>query len=314
MIFADTYLQPDAPDPVLEEQAILEAARQHAPDVGPLLEIDESGGEARAYLLDGGVVMKTQRPHRLRPRTSLSKEALFLRALEREDELPVPRVLGYGHVQGIEYLCITRVAGTPIRDVDLTPAQRAAVLEDLGRTLRRVHNIDQTGLARSGLLPGDTTGADLRVRFTDTFERLAEAFDRIHASDPARQAEDADPIDLRAIAASRLAVTPTDTDPVALHSNPGPEHVFVDPDTRGFTGLIDFGDAYRSHPALDLRPWPDAEDAYSLLAGYTSLGDVSATFEDVRLTGVIILVLTRAARGTRTTRETKQAIDDLLPH
>src|SRR5215218_2851410 len=176
MIFVDTYLQPDAPDPVLEEQDILDAARQHAPDVGPLLEIDESGGEARAYLLDGGVVMKTQRPHR--PRPSLSKEALFLRALEREDGLPVPRVLGHGHVQGIEYLCITRVAGTPIRDVDLTPAQRAAVLEDLGRTLRRIHSIDQTGLARSGLLPGDSTGTDLRVRYSDTFERLAEALER----------------------------------------------------------------------------------------------------------------------------------------
>jgi hypothetical protein len=26
---------------------------------------------------------------------------------------------------------------------------------------------------------------------------------------------------------------------------------------EAFTGLIDFGDAYASHPMLDLRSWPD---------------------------------------------------------
>jgi hypothetical protein len=34
MVFSDTYLQPDAPDPVLAEQAIVAAARRHAPSVG----------------------------------------------------------------------------------------------------------------------------------------------------------------------------------------------------------------------------------------------------------------------------------------
>src|SRR5215217_2314825 len=208
MIFADTYLQPDAPDPVLEEQAILEAARHHVPDVGTLLEIDESGGEARAYILDGDVVMKTQRPHRLRPRTSLSKEARFLQALEREDHLPVPRVLGYGYVRGIEYLCITRVAGTAMRHVELTPAQRATALKALGRTLRRIHHIDQTALASSGLLPGDGTGADLRVRFADTFQRLAGALDHTAETDTRSRPDDAPSLDVRTIAASRLARTP----------------------------------------------------------------------------------------------------------
>src|SRR5262252_8052424 len=81
MVFADTYLQPNAPDPVLSEAAVVAAAAKHARDVGRLLEVDESGGEARAYMLEGGLVLKTQRPHRLRPRTSLAKEALFLQEL-----------------------------------------------------------------------------------------------------------------------------------------------------------------------------------------------------------------------------------------
>lgn len=310
MASTDTYLQPDAPDPVLSDEAVIDAARQHAPQVTTVVKVDESGGEARAYFLDTDVVMKTQRPHRLRPRTSLAKEAAFLDALEAEGALPVPRVLGYGHVEGIEYLCITRVPGTAVRHVDLSAAQRDTALNDLGRTLRLIHGIDQGALTAGGLLPGDANGADLRTRFAETFERLADDLAAGGAidSDPL----DSDPLDIPALAASRLSLTPTDTAPVALHSNPGPEHVFVDPDTGRFTGLIDFGDAYRSHPALDLRVWPDSADASSLLAGYASLGALPDTFEDVRRTGLILLALTRAARGARTIGQTKQTIDEVL--
>jgi len=58
-----------------------------------------------------------------------------------------------------------------------------------------------------------------------------------------------------------------DQPPVPLHSNPGPTHVFTDPECR-FTGLIDFGDAYAAHPALDLRSWPDPEDRLLLREAY----------------------------------------------
>lgn len=88
MVFADVYLQSDAPDPVLDQHVVVEAARRHVTDAGPLLSVDETGGEARAYLLEGDVVVKTQRPHRLRPRTSLAKEAFFLDELHRQGDFP----------------------------------------------------------------------------------------------------------------------------------------------------------------------------------------------------------------------------------
>jgi hypothetical protein len=86
---ADVYSQPEAPDPVLPVELVQELARRHLPDDVRLsggMEVNESGGEARVYLLDrrdggGGVSVKTQRPHRLRPRTSLRKEAALLAAL-----------------------------------------------------------------------------------------------------------------------------------------------------------------------------------------------------------------------------------------
>ncbi len=75
-------------------------------------------------------------------------------------------------------------------------------------------------------------------------------------------------IDLRAVAGQALAELPESTQPATLHSNPGPEHCFVDPGTGQFSGLIDFGDAYRSHPALDVRSWRSPEDSRHMLAGY----------------------------------------------
>ena len=304
MVFTDTYPQPDAPDPVLDEHAVWEAARRHAPQAGRLLEVDESGGEARAYHLEGNIVLKTQRPHRLRPRTSLAKEELVLRTLEREGGFPVPSVLGYGHIEGIEYLCLTRMPGTTMRHAELSPSQRAAALEELGRTVRRIHEIDQSPLATSELMPGDRTPADLPARFADTFERLADALERTDGWD--------DALDVRAIAARLHAHTPTNVNPVALHSNPGPEHTFVQAEGGSFSGLIDFGDAYRSHPALDLRPWDNETDARNLLAGYRSLGPLPDGFEHVRRTGLVIMALARAARGTRTRQETIAAVERLL--
>lgn len=304
MVFADTYFQPDAPDPVLDEQTVLEAVRRHAPEAGRLLEVDESGGEARAYHVEGDVVLKTQRPHRLRPRTNLEKEALFLRALDEEGGFPVPRVLGHGRVDGIEYLCLTRMPGAPMKRTELAPPLRAAALEQLGRTLRRIHEIDQAPLATGNLIPGDEAPADLRTRFADTFQRLAAALEE--------RGDRTGAIDVRTIAAERVDGTPGDTPPVALHSNPGPEHTFVDPASGAFVGLIDFGDAYRSHPALDLRPWGDDRDAAGLLAGYRSLGPLPESFEHVWVTGRVLMELARVARGLRAPVDAAATIERLL--
>lgn len=304
MVFSDVYLQPDAPDPVLSEKVVVEAARKHAPEVGGLLQIDESGGEARAYFLEGGIVMKTQRPHRLRPRTSLRKEALFLSELERQGDFKVPRALGHGEMEGIEYLCLTRIDGVPAEQASLDAGTQASFLGELGRTLRAIHEIEQSAFAEGELMPGDRTPADLKTRFSDAFGRLATALGADARFDGA--------LDVREVAARCLARTRGSTPPVALHSNPGPEHAFVDPATGSFVGLIDFGDAYRSHPALDLRPWTEAADGEALLAGYRSVGPLPDGFEDVWRTGLVIVEVARATRGRRSPDELSSSLDRLL--
>src|SRR5438067_742025 len=66
------------------------------------------------------------------------------------------------------------------------------------------------------------------------------------------------------VARRALAALPPSDVRVALHSNPAPEHTFVDPASGAYTGTIDFGDAYISHPALDLRRWRDPADREAL--------------------------------------------------
>jgi hygromycin-B 7''-O-kinase len=267
----DIYLQPDAPDPVLADAMVLRLVGRHVPDAHAVASVDESGGEARTYLVDDGFVLKTQRPHRLRPRTSLAKEAAFLRHLAMFPAIPVPRVLGYGQVDDIEYLCMTRMPGEAVIRQTIAGPARMGVLHALGQVLRQIHAVPQAPFLESGLFPRDRTADDLRGR-------LAEAFDEVLAllgrADNLWSLERAP----QAVVEIALAALPATTTFVALHSNPGAEHTFVDPATQIYTGTIDFGDAYISHPALDLRRWKDPADREALLKGYVSMGSVDDIF------------------------------------
>jgi aminoglycoside phosphotransferase (APT) family kinase protein len=304
IIITDTYSQPDAPDPVLADARVLELARRHAGTARKVTFVDESGGEARAYMCDDDLVLKTQRPQQLRPRTSLVKEAFILGQLAAQADLPVPRVLGYGREDDAEYLLMTRIPGVALETTSLSGPARTAVLHELGATLRRVHDADQGAMAASALIPGDGSAASVG-------DRIAAMFGHLIASVAGDQRWEA-AIDLRGVAAQVLAGLPASTPPVTLHSNPGPEHCFVDPDTGRFTGLIDFGDAYRSHPALDVRSWRSPEDSRHMLAGYRALGPLPDGFEHVWRTGIILNQLRLATRGHREPDETARTIREFL--
>ena len=304
IIITDTYSQPDAPDPVLGDARVLELARRHAGSARRVTFVDESGGEARAYMCDDDLVVKTQRPQQLRPRTSLEKEAFILGQLAVQDDLPIPRVLGYGREDDAEYLLITRIPGVPLESTSLSGPARIAVLRELGATLRRIHDVDQGAMKTSALIPGDGSAAGLRDRLSAMFDHLISAL----SADQRWAAM----IDLRALADQCLADLPASTPPATLHSNPGPEHCFVDPGTGRFTGLIDFGDAYRSHPALDVRSWRSPEDSRHVLAGYQDLGPLPDGFDHVWRTGIILAQLRLATRGHGEPGETARTIRELI--
>jgi len=273
---ADVYLQPEAADPVLSSATVLAIAQAHTGRSSRLLEVDESGGEARAYLLDGGVVVKTQRPHRLRPRTSLRKEAHLLRHLAARLGDRIPEVLGYGRLEAnegeVEYLVMSRMPGDAFIRQHTQQDVRSTLLREVGAVLARLHSA-RTGplLAESDLVPVDAGGAALARRLELGFADLVEVI----AEDPACWSPVRSPEE---VAAAAVALVPTEFTPVVLHSNPGPMHVFCTPE-GAFTGLIDFGDSYASHPAMDLRTWPDPADRLALREGYLGGASPSAGFE-----------------------------------
>jgi hygromycin-B 7''-O-kinase len=273
---ADSYLQPEAADPVLSSASVLAIAEAHTGLRSRVLEVDESGGEARAYLLEGDVVVKTQRPHRLRPRTSLSKEAHLLRNLAEPLGPRIPDLLGYGRYQAtegeVEYLVMTRMPGDALIRRETPPGSRRALLRDVGALLARLHAVP-TGplLAERALVPVDSDGAALARRLELGFADLVDLI----AEDPTCWSPVRSPED---VAAAAVAMVPTDVTPVVLHSNPGPMHVFCTGD-GSFTGLIDFGDSYASHPAMDLRTWPDPADRLTLREGYLGGASPSTDFE-----------------------------------
>jgi aminoglycoside phosphotransferase (APT) family kinase protein len=286
---------PDPRDPVLDASVVLGLARRHLPSARAVTAVDETGGEARAYVIDADFIFKTQRPHRVRPRTSLEKEAFHLDQLARHaPEISVPRVLGYGCQDGVEYLLMTRMPGVPMRGLTLAGESRAALLRELGTALRVMHGLEVEPFRGSGLFPGDADTAATRTRLHGDLERAVEAASAMRAAWTLAVSPE------EAAARVRPGLDVIDEPPVPLHSNPGPEHVFVDPSTLRLVGVIDFGDAYLSHPALDFRRWARPADRAALMEGYAAGRRLTDSFwANWRAISVANLMLDFASRPSR---------------
>ena len=215
------YLQPDVPDPVLPAEFVLALVRRHVPDASAVQTVEESGGEARTYLVDDDVILKAQRPQQLRPLTSLAKEVFFLdrlAALPEAQQVSVPRVLGHGCAEGVEYTVLTRTPGAALIRTPLLPDARRVALTELGRILRRIHALPIEPFIASELVPGD-------LSFMDTMTRIAEPL-----LDRAREVRERGlvwtfPLSIEQIAGRALSSLPHDRTRAALHSNPYEEHL-----------------------------------------------------------------------------------------
>jgi aminoglycoside phosphotransferase (APT) family kinase protein len=189
---------------------------------------------------------------------------------------------------------MTRMPGVAMRHVKIEGAARTALLRQLGASLRAIHELDPRPFRESGLFPGDADASGVRSRLQSELERAVEA------ASAQRSAWNlpVSPEDAAARVQPDLATI--ENEPVPLHSNPGPEHVFVDPETLRFTGVIDFGDAYLSHPALDFRRWAQPADRLSLMVGYADDKQLSDTFQaNWRAISVTMLMLDFALRPGR---------------
>ncbi len=133
-------------------------------------------------MIDSGFILKVQRPHRRRPRTSLEKEVLFLNELNKGGtHISVPEVLGYGRestaADDIEYILMTRLKGFPFRHLHPQPQGevRKTALHALGWTLRQIHQLPQEELGRSNLFAGDQNFDTFKSRLDELFTETATA-------------------------------------------------------------------------------------------------------------------------------------------
>jgi hygromycin-B 7''-O-kinase len=304
MLPSDTYTHPNAADPVLDERTVLDIVRRHSVSCSAVTSIDETGGEARVYVIDDTLVVKVQRPNRLRLRTSLEKEAFFLHQLSAYPDIVVPHVLGYGRHDTIEYLVMTRMPGVSALTVELTGAKRTDVLHQLGRTLRRLHSIPQAPFSDSALFPGSRTRDAFVEHMWATLAHAAQVI----GDTPHLWPLGISPAD---VASRALAAFPATVDLVALHSNPGPVHTFVQPDTLAFVGLIDFGDAYIGHPALDWR-WPTYTDHLAILQGYGDEAPLTDAFMVAWRSGLVLNDLSALATRPDRRPQALERLRDLL--
>ena len=205
----------------------------------------------------------------------------------------------------VEYTLMTRIPGIAMRHATLENGARREVLFRLGRTLGRIHALPTAPFVASGLFPGDSSFVDTQIRMGTTFNELA---DRIRAEQRPWQRA----LTPEQTAARAMRSLPRTDERVALHSNPYLEHVLIDPDTGRFSGLIDFGDAYISHPALDLRRWNQVEDRKALLEGYSAERPVGDAFLAVWRAVMVLADLTAIASYPDRAAQAEQDLQSLL--
>jgi hygromycin-B 7''-O-kinase len=302
----DYYIQPDAPDLVLGEPVVMELVHRHLPEAIAVTAVDENGGEARTYAIDQNYIFKTQRPHQLRPKTSLKKEVFFLSQLESVPGVSVPIVLGYGRMgNSIEYTLMTRMPGAAIEYTSLAGEPRRQALLDLGCMLRLIHDLPQDSFLQSRLFPGDHSPVDVHWRFGNLMDDVLEIIEK----SPRPWSFPLDPVKISRLA---MAALPEVDLCVALHSNPGPEHVFVEPDSGQLTGIIDFGDAYFSHPVHDLRRFRAPEDRDAVFSGYVNEAPVSENFLQTWKVAQVVTDMIAIVRNPEYCEAAKVELDQIL--
>ena len=156
--------------------------------------------------------------------------------------------------------------------------------------------------------PTDRTAADFKGRLAEYFDVVSKRLEETERTWPLA-------IPFEMVRERTLGALPQTHEFVALHANPGPPHTLVDPSTGRLHGLIDFGDAYISHPALDLWRWRWPSERAAALAGYTTdapaSDDFMRTWKAVTVAASAILLAFIPDREDEATVDLRQCLSDL---
>lgn len=154
-------------------------------------------------------------------------EVAAYRILDQTDEIPAPILLAHGHSGERAYLLLSRAPGRSVEDADLTVHDRLRLAHDLGRVVRRVHElpvIDGVGrLGRDWLRDSGSDAAQRHRAWGTLPEHLINQIDD-YLIEPVGRA--------------------------FVHADLAIEHIFVE--NGELTSIIDWGGAEATDPHYEL--------------------------------------------------------------
>lgn len=222
-----------------EERELWRAVAAHLPGgrVGPVVELG-AGLDHRAWEVDGALIVRCATdPDPAHRAVEVEREARLLAVVAGVSPLPVPEVAFT--VPELGCLAYRRLPGVPLLNLPLSErlARARPLAATLGGLLAALHGLP--GERLDGLVEVDDEPLE------GWRDEAAETYRAVRGEVPAAH---------RPAVEGFLAARPPDRGEVLVfsHSDLGAEHVLVDPATWTVTGVIDWADAARTDPAVDL--------------------------------------------------------------
>jgi len=192
------------------------------------------------------------------------KETDVLKALAGRIPFEIPQIRAEGDLEGWPYLVLTRICGQPLDEIweDLDPTAREQVAASLGSRIAALQELPTSAL--QGVLP-EWPGS-WQVQASACLARQRELGVSTAWLDQ-----------LAGFLDSALPTLQTPYQPVFLHADLNPEHLFCQETPCGWqvSGMIDFADGMLGHPFYEwVRPGytlhfqPDLLRAMLLGAGF----------------------------------------------
>ncbi|AQZ70594.1 aminoglycoside phosphotransferase [[Actinomadura] parvosata subsp. kistnae] len=219
------------------DAALSAIARRHGVAAGRVRPLPP-GVANHVFLLGDDLVLRVPRAAEFLP--DLVKEAAVIPVALRAG-VRTPEVVAFDDSCSevdVPYMVLTRAPGADLARLGLSEGDAAGLCREVGRELGKLHGSasvpagvpteDDTGD------PWELTGRLLAEGWIDagTARRLTGWFDRL---------------------SPHLPASPS---PVLVHGDVAPQNLLVSPGTTRLSGIVDWGDAARSDPAVDFAKMP----------------------------------------------------------
>lgn len=253
----------------MDQSLAARAVESQFPDLAPVRAAFLGAGyDSDAFDVNGEWVFRF--PRRDDVEAQLLLETRVLPALAGGSPVPIPRYTRIGRPSPLFpriFAGYARLAGTPAIALEDDRTILSNVSPAVGRFLSWLHALPVDAWADHGV-----PAQPLRARIDEARDDAMGDMETVRKVAPRGSPVDA----WRAFIEAGPGLVPEAAASI-LHNDFAAEHVLLDPDTRGVTGVIDWSAIAIGHPITDFAGvfhWGGAAFVESVLATYTRAGDV----------------------------------------